>query len=123
MSRRRPISYQLEIEVAKPVSVWAGKLGTLQVQVGLYIYTGSARKNIEARVRRHLTGGNAKHWHIDNLLAAQHVRIVGVRLSTVEECELNGRTPGTILFPGFGSSDCRSGCRSHLKYRGRASQT
>ena len=118
MNRLEPISYQLEIEVSRPVRVAVGKLGALRVQAGRYVYTGSARRNLEARVSRHLTGGRSKRWHVDYLLAAPQVRIVGVTMSAVAECRLNRRTPGITLFPGFGSSDCRKGCRSHLKYQG-----
>jgi Uri superfamily endonuclease len=111
------VSYQLKIEVCKPVRVAVGRMGTLLFPAGSYVYTGSARKNIEARVRRHLTGGGSKRWHVDYLLAEPHVRITAVKMSTSGECALNRRTRGAVLFPGFGSSDCRSGCRSHLKYQ------
>lgn len=111
------VTYQLQIEVCKPVRVAVGRLGTLRFPAGSYVYTGSARKNIGARVRRHLTGGRSKRWHVDYLLAEPHVRITAVKMSTSGECTLNRRTRGVVLFPGFGSSDCRSGCRSHLKYR------
>lgn len=111
------VSYQLHIEVCKPVRVAVGRLGTLLFPAGSYVYTGSARKNLPARVRRHLTGGRSKRWHVDYLLAEPHVRITAVKMSTSGECTLNRRTRGVVLFPGFGSSDCRSGCRSHLKYR------
>jgi Uri superfamily endonuclease len=112
------VSYQLTIEIGKPVQVTVGRLGAFLFPAGRYVYTGSARKNIEARVRRHLTGGKSKRWHVDYLLAAPHVRIAGVTLSRLEECALNHGTPGVVLFPGFGSSDCIAGCRSHLKYQG-----
>ncbi len=120
-----PISYQLQIEVREPVHVAVGSLGPLLLPAGLYIYTGSARKNIHARVQRHLTGGKSKRWHVDYLLAAPNVRVAGVKFSTVEECALNRRTRGAVLFPGLGSSDCRRGCGSHLKYLGfrRCEQT
>ena len=114
----RPISYQLKIEVCEPVHVTVGSLGSLFLPAGLYVYTGSARKNIQARVQRHLTGGKPKRWHVDYLLAVPNVRVAGVKLSTVEECALNQRTRGAVLFPGLGSSDCRLGCGSHLKYLG-----
>ena len=117
-----PISYQLHIEIDHAVLVNVGRLGTFLFSAGQYVYTGSAKKNIDARVRRHLTGGKAKRWHVDHLLAAPHVRITGVTLSGLEECRLNRGTRGAVLFPGFGSSDCRAGCRSHLKYRGARHQ-
>ncbi len=114
----RPISYQLEIDVCEPVHVMVGSLGSLLLPAGRYVYTGSARKNIQARVRRHVTGGKSRRWHVDYLLAAPNVRVARVKLSTSEECRLNRRTRGVVLFPGLGSSDCRRGCGSHLKYLG-----
>jgi Uri superfamily endonuclease len=117
-NRAVPVSYQLKIEVGAPAYVTVGRLGTFLFPAGRYVYTGSARRNIKARVCRHLTGGKSKRWHVDYLLAAPHVRITGVKLTRLEECALNRGTPGAVLFPGLGSSDCRSGCRSHLKYQG-----
>jgi Uri superfamily endonuclease len=116
-SHLEPVSYQLKIKVCAPVCVAVGRLGTLLFPAGSYVYTGSARKNIGARVRRHHTGGRSKRWHVDYLLAEPHVRITAVKMSTLGECALNRRTRGFVLFPGFGSSDCRSGCGSHLKYQ------
>ncbi len=113
-----PISYRLEIEVAEPLCVKVGSLGRLLLPAGRYVYTGSATKNLQARVRRHLEKGKAKRWHIDYVLAAPGVRVVGVKLSRARECALNRRTRGAVLFPGLGASDCRSGCGSHLKYLG-----
>jgi Uri superfamily endonuclease len=61
-------------------------------------------------------------WHFDWLLSNPGVAIVKVRRSTLEECALNRRTGGRVLIPGFGASDCREGCRSHLRYLGDESQ-
>ena len=57
-------------------------------------------------------------WHIDFLLGAPGVKITEVTRSCRDECRLNQASPGRILVPGFGSSDCNAGCRSHLKYLG-----
>lgn len=92
-----------------------GRLGAFDFPAGCYIYTGSARRNIAARVRRHLAAEKRLHWHIDYLLAAEGVRILGTRLSARPECALNCATPGEVPAPGFGASDCRRGCGSHLK--------
>ncbi len=35
---------------------------------GFYIYTGSAQKNLNARIRRHRAKNKKMHWHIDYLL-------------------------------------------------------
>ena len=36
--------------------------------------------------------------------------------SKLNECELNQGTKGKIIIEGFGSSDCKNQCESHLKY-------
>lgn len=111
-------TYQLLIEVATPVRVCIGRLGTFDFSAGLYIYTGSALRNFEARVRRHLSTEKKMHWHIDYLLAAPGVRVREVRRYDEAECIVNQRTVGEITVKNFGASDCRAGCGSHLKYLG-----
>lgn len=92
-----------------------GQLGGFDFPAGLYSYTGSALRNFEARVARHLSGVKKIHWHIDYLLAAPGVRVCDVRRYDEAECVVNQRTVGAITVAGFGSSDCCSGCGSHLK--------
>jgi Uri superfamily endonuclease len=110
-----PQTYQLSIEVAAPISVCIGRLGTFIFQAGIYIYTGSARKNMDARLKRHFSRAKKMHWHIDYLLAAPGVRVLNVVRLQESECEVNQRTIGELPVKGFGASDCISGCGSHLK--------
>jgi len=110
-----PRTYQLFIEVRTPVRVSVGRLGVFDFPAGRYVYTGSALRNFEARIARHLSVTKKMHWHIDYLLAAQGVRVLDVRRSAEEECAVNQSTRGIVLIPGFGASDCRAGCGSHLK--------
>lgn len=117
-----PCTYQLVIEVSRPVEVTVGALGRQRFPAGIYVYTGSAARNLEARIERHLRREKTLRWHIDYLLAEPDVRIVEVRRSARPECELNARTAGSIPVPGFGASDCRNGCGSHLKLTGRRRQ-
>ena len=110
-----PRTYQLLITVDSPLRIVVGRLGEFDFADGNYIYTGSALRNFEARVRRHLAPTKKRHWHIDYLLVAPGVRICEVRRLADAECVVNQRTAGRIIVPGFGASDCRSGCGSHLK--------
>lgn len=112
---RRHRTYQLLIEVPAPINVVVGRLGEWRFAAGLYCYTGSALHNFEARISRHLSSAKRLHWHIDYLLAAPGVRVIEVRRSTAAECRVNQRTRGELPVPGFGASDCRAGCGSHLK--------
>lgn len=108
-------TYQLLIRVSRRVTVTIGALGTFDFPAGWYIYTGSAVRALEARVRRHLSAHKTLRWHIDYLLAQEGVEIREVRRFCEPECELNQRLEGEIVVPGFGASDCRAGCSSHLK--------
>jgi Uri superfamily endonuclease len=115
---RTPVSYQLRIEIARSVRVTVGRLGDFVFPAGRYVYTGSAKRNFESRIARHLRSEKALRWHIDWLLAARGVKIVGVGRSRKDECALNHSVRGHIVVPGFGASDCRHGCGSHLRYLG-----
>ena len=108
-------TYQLLIEVSCPVRVTVGRLGEFDFPPGTYLYTGSAMRNYEARIRRHLSSTKKMRWHVDYLLAAPGVSVSEVRRYNAPECLINSRTVGQIVVPGFGASDCRAGCCSHLK--------
>jgi Uri superfamily endonuclease len=111
-------AYQLHILVEERVEISVGSLGTFKLSPGLYIYTGSAKKNIAARISRHLSAKKKLKWHIDFLLAHPRVRIIDVKLLDMDECAANQDLNGQIPIPRFGATDCRSGCGSHLKYIG-----
>ena len=110
-----PCTYQLVIEVGVPLRLAIGRLGVFDFPAGRYVYTGSARRNFEARIRRHLTREKTLRWHIDYLLNAPGVVVSEVRRSSVAECLLNQQVGGGVEVPGFGASDCRAGCGSHLR--------
>ncbi|MDG6995962.1 MAG: GIY-YIG nuclease family protein [Nitrososphaerota archaeon] len=106
--------YQLVIRLRGKHVIDVGHLGRFAFPAGYYVYTGSARRSLEARIARHLRMKKRLRWHIDYLLGQARVvevkRHHGGRLS---ECELNRQLPGRdAVAPGFGSSDCR--CSTHL---------
>ena len=47
--------------------------------------------------------------------AAPGVRVREVLRYTEAECGINQQVVGAITVPGFGATDCRTGCGSHLK--------
>lgn len=110
-------TYQLLIHVSENLRIRIGQLGTFDFPTGRYIYTGSAKRNFEARIARHLAKSKRLRWHIDYLLAASGVDVVDVLRFDASECEVNRRTAGRVIVDRFGAGDCRSGCGSHLKYR------
>jgi Uri superfamily endonuclease len=117
----RPITYQLNIQLSQSSSLQIGKFGLFNFPAGHYIYTGSARRNLGARVARHLKLNKTLRWHIDYLLASPFSSIESVTLFSEMECEINQRVNGVVLIAGFGASDCRANCGSHLKYLGNNS--
>lgn len=110
------VTYQLWIRVSQPLSFAAGALGQRSLAPGNYCYTGSARRNLAARLARHLAREKRLHWHVDYLLGQPGVAVVATRCFTAPECAVNQATSGTVPWPGFGATDCRRGCGSHLKY-------
>ena len=116
--------YQLWIELSRPISIRVGRLGRFRFQPGWYVYTGSAKSNLPARVARHRRRSKTRRWHIDYLLASRHAHI---RRAITRPWRVGGecrwhrataRTRGaTAPAPGFGSSDCR--CPAHLVFIGR----
>ncbi|MDX9719346.1 MAG: DNA/RNA nuclease SfsA [Myxococcota bacterium] len=104
---------QLGGEGVAGVSIWVGALGELTFEPGYYVYVGSARRALSARVARHLRRRKQFHWHIDYLREyARSIRAFPIR-AVEAECALAAqlRALGPAV-RGFGSSDC--GCGGHL---------
>ncbi len=111
-------TYRLILFVLEPMDVRAGGLGRIRLPAGWYVYTGSARRGMDARIARHLRRRKPRRWHIDYLTSDRRVLVVGVSRHREPECRLNRRQGGLVVVPGFGAGDCRSGCGSHLRYHG-----
>ncbi len=119
MAAKRPdVSYRLHVDVARPLRLRIGRLGTFDFPAGAYVYTGSARAAMDARIARHLSPTKTLRWHVDYLLVADGVRVTRVERSPRPECALNQSARGSVVAPGFGASDCRAGCASHLLFLG-----
>jgi Uri superfamily endonuclease len=109
--------YQLVIQLSSAKTIRVGKLGSFLFPEGYYVYTGSAKRGLSARVARHIRKRKRIHWHVDYLL--KHGNVISVnRFETgrLSECQLNQRAQNligsTIVALGFGSSDCK--CKTHL---------
>lgn len=84
------------------------------VSRGWCVYTGSAQKNLSARIQRHIRDEKKFHWHIDYLLAQSDVREARVLIGAVREDEEKYALKWISLADdvpvlGFGASD------SHIK--------
>jgi len=113
--------YHLVVRLPSACVLDVGSLGPIEFPAGYYVYTGRARKNLKARIRRHLKRDKKLRWHIDYLVARGEV--VGLKIygpGEGGECELNERacraTGARPFARGFGASDCR--CSTHLVYFG-----
>ena len=111
-------SYQLIISLSQNINIQIGKLGLFSFQKGTYVYAGSAKRNMDARIKRHLSKDKNLHWHIDYLLANERTKIIKIIKSELGECDLNTDIKGKTIVKGFGSSDCKENCKSHLKFLG-----
>ena len=94
-----------------------GRLGRFDFAAGVYLYVGSARRNLTARLDRHARRRKPLRWHIDYL--SVHARMAGaivVEGPEAHECALAAELAETFdrAVPRFGSSDCR--CAGHLFY-------
>ncbi len=111
-------TYRLFFSLHSDHTLTVGRLGTFEFPAGGYVYTGSAKKNMKQRLARHLSKNKKLRWHIDYLLTLKEVTVTRIELFARAECEVNAETRGRTIAPGFGSSDCRSHCVSHLKFLG-----
>ncbi len=119
--------YVLLLFLSEEVSLNIGKLGKQRFPEGYYTYTGSAlgkgASSLKHRIARHLRKKKRKFWHIDYLLANENVSMKAVIVAeTNEKLECNSnrymkRELGAkVPVKGFGASDCRKNCGSHLLY-------
>ncbi len=107
--------YLLRLEEQKRIAV--GRLGLIDFAPGFYVYCGSAKKNLTARLARHQRKKKKTHWHIDFLRAeAEHHHALAIRRQADLECALAQgiATLAEGAITNFGSSDCP--CHSHLFY-------
>ncbi len=118
--------YILEFFVVIPFNISHKRFQNIQFQTGYYYYVGSAQKNFEQRIKRHLKLDKKLHWHIDYFTTNENTDIKNVyffkKAPHSFECELTSQLQNKFnlkhLAKGFGNSDC-SICESHLLYSQR----
>ena len=117
----KPGTYALILSCTSNARIQIGRLGTMKLQRGYYIYLGSALGpgGLRARISHHQKLSTRPHWHIDYLRAQTRLRSVWLRYDgRRHEHEwaraMQKLTDATIPLPRFGASDC--GCQSHLYF-------
>lgn len=121
--------YALFLRLLTPKKLSIGRLGIGDFPAGNYLYFGSARGSggLRARLGRHLRGAAKLHWHIDTLrivaqvygfcyLKDQHFSKQAIPVECLWSQRLRELPAVQVPLPGFGASDCKSGCDSHLFY-------
>jgi Uri superfamily endonuclease len=125
---RLPGSYALLLRTDRWIDLSIGRLGAFTFPPAHYLYFGSAwgPGGLQARLRRHILGASRLHWHIDTLRAAAELEIAYFlpvsqrsaqpvpRLECLWSQAFAESATAYIPVPGFGSSDCRQGCKAHL---------
>ena len=116
-------AYALYLNIRKSMTLQVGSLKEGVFPSGRYVYVGSARKSIAGRIARHRRLAETKtgniHWHIDYLLTNPGIDLIGEKIHAGRmECdvarEIASMPDASVPVRGFGSSDCRCGCRAHL---------
>ena len=119
--------YTMLLFLSKQITVDIGKLGKQKFPMGYYTYTGSAlgkgASSLKHRIARHLRKEKRRFWHIDYLLADENVSIEAIIVTETNEkmeCQTNQHIKtivgAKVPVKGFGASDCRKNCESHLLY-------
>lgn len=93
----------------------------LKINSGHYLYIGSAfgSGGLSSRLSRHLKREKKIFWHIDRLTTLSSCKIEGIAIAINQHVEcIISQTLAKMDFLepiiGFGNSDCKMGCRSHL---------
>ncbi len=119
-------TYILVTKLSDDSKIRIGKLGRIDFQKGYYCYVGSALGksiNLENRTKRHERLAKDKsgklRWHIDYFLTNPSISLDGIivfngdeRMECEISCSLEKKASETVN--GFGSSDCKDGCKGHL---------
>jgi len=123
-------NYTLLVYLKTQRQMAVGGLGVKNFQKGYYAYTGSAfgkgSLGLGGRILRHIKKQKTRRWHIDYLLSDEDTclkAVVAGAMGQKMECAINqclrDSFHAQIPFSGFGSSDCKERCGSHLLYFGQ----
>ena len=116
-----PGTYALVLSAKSNFKIEIGKLGTLHVIPGCYVYIGSAfgPGGLRARIAHHRKIATRPHWHLDYLRPKTSLESAWYSCDADKRehlwAEVVGEMHGsTVLLGRFGASDCS--CATHLFY-------
>ena len=119
-----PGTYALILASADSRCFDIGRLGSLALRPGWYVYVGSAfgPGGVRARLAHHRRLAARPHWHVDFLRPYTSLTRVWYTHDAArrehEWAKVLGQLAGAeVPLRGFGSSDC--GCQAHLIRFGR----
>lgn len=108
--------YAIHLHVSAGNWIKVGKLGDFHFKKGNYIYVGSAKGNIHARINRHKKLEKVQKWHFDYLRPHGVITKIITYENSIGECllaeKLRKEFRGVFPVKKFGSTDCK--CLSHL---------
>lgn len=107
--------YMVVLQLAQDREINTGALGPQQYPAGFYVYVGSARRGLAARLARHSRLRKQMHWHIDYLRdKASVTALLPIRTADDLEHDLAAAVDRVADWrvEAFGSTDCH--CPSHL---------
>ena len=111
--------YSILLKVERKISLNVGRLGRFSFPQGYYVYTGRAKGRAVARIQRHMRKEKRLRWHIDYLTGSLMPFEIWYQINPKKnECAflhfLHNELKGKLPIIGFGSSDCKMKCGSHL---------
>lgn len=96
------------------------KFGEILLRHGYYVYSGSGKKNLIPRIKRHIRKNKKLKWHIDYFSVLENVKPKKIFLfDNKNECEINKLfkdSGGEVVVDKFGASDCKNKCKTHFLY-------
>ncbi|MGG0716838.1 GIY-YIG nuclease family protein [Robertmurraya massiliosenegalensis] len=108
--------YAIHLHLSSEIKIDVGKLGSFLFEKGDYIYVGSAKRNILARINRHKKEEKVQKWHFDYLRPHGAITKIITYETSISECQLAEKlrkeSEGRFPIKKFGSTDCK--CPSHL---------
>ena len=117
----QPGSYLLIFSSTQRGSIQVGRVGTLALVHGYYLYIGSAfgPGGVRARVSHHYRISQRPHWHLDYIRPLLSLRQVCYSVDAVRyehdwATALYRKLDMQVPMPGLGASDCR--CHSHFLF-------